>query len=177
MNINALKYPIGMPIIPELIDQKVIDEWINNIESFPSLVFKEVDHLKSKELQYRYRPKGWTIHQVICHCLDSHINSFVRFKLALTEDNPTIKTYEEAQWAELPDTLEFDLKYTLTYLELVHKRWVFLLKRLNSNQWEKTFVHPDGNERIRLKENLAIYDWHCRHHLEHIRIAKSSKLK
>jgi len=175
MDINALKYPIGKPLIPQKINQEHINRWIDTIELFPTLVFEEVNGLNTKELQLQYRPKGWTIHQVVCHCLDSHINSFIRFKLALTENQPTIKTYEEAEWAELPDSTDFDLEHTLTYLDFVHKRWVFLLKKLNSEQWRKTFVHPDGNQVISLRENLAIYDWHCRHHLEHIRLAKRSK--
>jgi hypothetical protein len=175
MNINALKYPIGKPLIPQKINQEHINRWIDTIELFPALVSEEVNGLNTKELKLQYRPKGWTIHQVVCHCLDSHINSFVRFKLALTENRPTIKTYEEAQWAELPDTKEYDLESTLLCLKFVHKRWVFLLKNLNAEQWEKTFVHPDGNEVINLRENLAIYEWHCRHHLEHIRLAKRFK--
>ena len=96
MDIEALKYPIGKPKIPAKIEPAHIQDWIQAIQQFPSLVAKEVTHLTDKELRYKYRPEGWTIQQVVGHCVDSHMNSIIRFKLALTEDTPTIKPYDEA---------------------------------------------------------------------------------
>ncbi len=171
-DMELLKYPIGGLNIPETITQKNREEWIQLINDFPSLVEREVIELNDSELSYKYRPEGWNIKQVINHCIDSHLNSIIRFKLALTEDNPTIRPYKEDLWAELPDTLDYDLKESLLMLKSLHKRWVFLLKKMNSNDFTKTFIHPEGNEILSLEVNLCIYAWHCQHHLQHIINAK-----
>ncbi len=176
-DMELLKYPVGGINYPEPITQNNLEEWIQIITEFPSLVEKEVIDLNSSELNFKYRPDGWNIKQVVNHCIDSHLNSFVRFKLALTEDNPTIRPYEEGLWAELPDTLEYDLKESLQLLKSLHKRWVFLLKNLEIKDFKKTFIHPDGNESISLEENLCIYAWHCQHHLQHIINAKKFQYK
>lgn len=172
MNSEKLKYPVGKHHFPETIDDSMIKKWIKTIKEFPNKVNEEVNNLSKTELAYRYRPNGWSIKQVIAHCLDSHINSFVRFKLTLTEENPVIKPYREDKWAELSDTLEYDLKENLQSLISLHKRWIFLLESLTEEQLNRTFIHPDGNETISLKENLSIYAWHCEHHLQHIINAK-----
>ena len=109
------------------------------------------------------------------HCIDSLMNSITRFKLALTEDNPTIKPYEEAQWATLNDTLDYSIQSSTKLLSGIHQRWVFLLEQLETNQLLRTYIHPDGNECISLQESLAIYAWHCTHHLQHIINAKAFK--
>ena len=131
--------------------------------------------LTDTELCYKYRPEGWTIQQVVGHCIDSHMNSIIRFKLALTEDNPTIKPYDEAPWAELSDTLNFSVKSATTLLAGIHQRWVFLLEQLETAQLKRAYLHPEGNELVTLEEGLAIYAWHCNHHLQHIINAKAFK--
>jgi hypothetical protein len=175
MNIDKLKYPIGKFIIPNEIKSSDIKKWITTINDFPKKVFNEVNPLSISELNYKYRPKGWTIKQIIGHCLDSHMNSFIRHKLALTEQNPVIRPYKEDKWAELDDTLHFKISENLQMLTNIHKRWVFLLESLSDTQLDRTFIHPDGNETITLKENLCIYAWHCNHHLQHIINAKKFK--
>ena len=175
MDIETLKYPIGKANIPAKIEPSDIENWIQSIRQFPMLVTKEVTSLTDKELRYKYRPEGWTIQQVVGHCIDSHMNSITRFKLALTEDNPTIKPYEEAQWAALNDTVNYSIESSIKLLSGIHQRWVFLLEQLESLQLQRTYIHPDGNEHISLQESLAIYAWHCNHHLQHIINAKAFK--
>ena len=171
MNLEQLKYPAGKFVKPESITKEIIDSAISEIENFPSLVKFEIQNLDEKDLQLRYRPEGWTITQVVHHCADSHINSYMRFKLALTENVPTIKPYEESLWAELPDN-NLSPFVSLKLLDALHEKWVYILKSLSEEDLNKEFIHPDQSEKISLKENISIYSWHCRHHLAHIRQAK-----
>ena len=171
MNLEALKFPVGKFVKPESITKEIIDAAISDIENFPNLVKVEIENLDEKDLNLKYRPEGWTISQVVHHCADSHINSYVRFKLALTEDLPTIKPYEESLWAELPDS-KLSPFVSLKLLEALHERWVFILKSLSDDDLNREFIHPEQSEKISLKENILIYSWHCQHHLAHIRQAK-----
>ncbi len=171
MNLEQLKYPAGKFVKPESITKEIIDSAISEIENFPSLVKFEIQNLEEKDLQLRYRPEGWTITQVVHHCADSHINSYMRFKLALTENVPTIKPYEESLWAELPDN-NLSPFVSLKLLDALHEKWVYIIKSLSEEDLNKEFIHPDQSEKISLKENISIYSWHCRHHLAHIRQAK-----
>lgn len=171
MNLEELKFPVGKFKKPESITKEIIESAISEIENFPKLVKTEIENLDEKDLNLRYRPDGWTISQVVHHCADSHINSYVRFKLALTENLPTIKPYEESLWAELPDS-KLSPFVSLKLLEALHERWVFILKSLSDEDLNEEFIHPEQNERISLKENILIYSWHCQHHLAHIRQAK-----
>ena len=171
MNLEQLKYPAGKFVKPESITKEIIDSAISEIENFPSLVKFEIQNLEEKDLQLRYRPEGWTITQVVHHCADSHINSYIRFKLALTENVPTIKPYEESLWAEMPDN-NLSPFVSLKLLDALHEKWVYILKSLSEEDLNKEFIHPDQSEKISLKENILIYSWHCRHHLAHIRQAK-----
>ncbi|MGB0896577.1 MAG: YfiT family bacillithiol transferase [Flavobacteriaceae bacterium] len=175
LDLESLKYPVGQFAMPNVTTTAEVKNWITTIENFPTDISDEVLHLTSRELEYRYRPEGWTIKQVINHCIDSHMNSIVRFKLALTESCPTIKPYEEAAWAELSDTLEYSVEDSLMLLKHIHKRWCFLLKSLSNDDLEKVFVHPEHNDQVTLKENIGIYAWHCQHHLQHIINAKTMK--
>lgn len=175
MTIEQLKYPIGTFQIPEVITTQHLKDWIQVIADFPIQVADEVEALSSEELAYRYRPEGWTIQQVVSHCVDSHMNSVIRFKLALTEDVPTIRPYREDQWALLADTLTYPIMESVNLLKGIHTRWEHLLIQMTAAQFERTFIHPDGNEEITLKENLCIYAWHCQHHLQHIKNAKQFK--
>lgn len=171
MNLEQSKYPAGKFVKPESITKEIIDSAISEIENFPSLVKFEIQNLEEKDLQLRYRPEGWTITQVVHHCADSHINSYMRFKLALTENVPTIKPYEESLWAELPDN-NLSPFVSLKLLDALHEKWVYILKSLSEEDLNKEFIHPEQSEKISLKENILIYRWHCRHHLAHIRQAK-----
>jgi len=171
MNLEALKFPVGKFVKPESITKEIIDSAIYEIQNFPNLVKAEIENLDEKDLNLRYKPEGWTISQVVHHCADSHINSYVRFKLALTENLPTIKPYEESLWAELPDS-KLSPFVSLNLLEALHERWVVILKSLSDEDLNKEFIHPEQSEKISLKENILIYSWHCQHHLAHIRQAK-----
>jgi hypothetical protein len=165
---EQLRYPIGQFIKPNQITKDIISIWIHDIASFPERLRIEVDGLSDEQLDTPYRPEGWTIRQVIHHCADSHMNSFIRFKLALTEDHPTIKPYFEDRWADLPDSKQITVDSSLKILEGLHERWVVLLNSLTEIELSRTFYHPENRQAIRLDENIGIYAWHCNHHLAHI---------
>lgn len=164
------RYPIGKFQPPAPILWEHVEQWIDTLALFPEKLHREVDNLSDAELERRYRPGGWTIRQVVNHCADSHINSFIRFKLAATEDNPTIKPYHEDLWAELPDSKNYPIADALKILEGVHARWVHLIRSLED--LDRTFFHPDSGETVSLKTTIGLYAWHGEHHLAHIRRAK-----
>ncbi len=172
-----LRYPIGKYQRPQEVTPELVAQWIADISDFPQSVKLEVEGLTDDELNWQYRPDGWTIRQVVHHCSDSHINSMMRFKLALTEDEPVIKPYFEDRWAELPDTKYAPVKWSLSLLEGLHKRWSHLLRNLTEDDLKKVFVHPEHGRKISVGENIALYAWHCNHHLAHIRQAKRLKGK
>ena len=163
-----LKYPIGKVVIPFEIKQENIESWTVTIEEFPARLEKLVNNLTEQQLDTPYRDGGWTIRQVVHHCSDSHHNSYIRFKWTLTEDNPVIKAYYEDRWAELTDTKEGPIYLSINTLKALHAKWVYFLRLLSSEDLEKYFIHPDGNEKVTLKENIGIYAWHCNHHYAHI---------
>ncbi len=169
--LENLKYPIGKYQKPEIISENDIKTWIETIKNFPFQIKNATQNLSAEQLNWIYRPDGWTIKQVVHHCADSHINSFVRFKLALTEENPTIKPYEEADWAKLADGISDDISASLLLIEGVHKRWVLLLKSFGVVEFSKKFTHPATNKTSCLDEVLGLYAWHCNHHLAHIKQA------
>ncbi|MCG3165062.1 MAG: putative metal-dependent hydrolase YfiT [Bacteroidia bacterium] len=175
MDLEQLKYPIGKFKMPADFTSGSINTFISDIENFPSLLRKEVEALNNEQLDTPYRPEGWTIRQVVNHCADSHMNSLIRFKLALTEENPTIKPYFEERWAELADSKTMPVAAALTMLDGLHTRWVVLLKAMTSADFEKTFVHPQSGRIFSLKQTLALYSWHCQHHLAHITTLKNSR--
>jgi len=168
MSDEQLKYPIGHFPMPDLITNEIISLWIDDIASFPGRLRAIITGLSDDQLNLTYRPGGWTIRQVIHHCADSHMNSFIRFKLALTEDQPTIKPYYEDRWAELPDTKQMTVESSLKILEGLHERWTHLLRALTQTDYARTFYHPETKKTIRLDENIGIYAWHSNHHLAHI---------
>lgn len=172
-DLDKLKYPIGKFQQPEIVEKEQIEDWIKIIEEFPKKLTAEVRNLDVADLQKNYRPDGWTIMQVVNHCADSHMNSMMRFKLALTEDTPTIKPYLENLWAELSDSKGFPIESALKILEGLHERWVHLLKGLSEQDLERQFIHPESNALISIKTNIGIYAWHCEHHLAHVKNAKS----
>lgn len=165
---EKLKYPIGKPEIPNNISSEDLATWIETLEYFPEKLNKLVSNLSEKQLDTTYREEGWTIRQVIHHCADSHHNSYTRFKWALTEDKPVIKAYFEDRWAELFDSKKAPIQLSLDVLKALHAKWVYFLKGLTEEDLNKSFIHPDGNEEVSLKENIGIYAWHCNHHYAHI---------
>ncbi|PWJ39154.1 YfiT family bacillithiol transferase [Sediminitomix flava] len=175
LDLKALQYPIGEFVSPENIDDKQVKEWIEDIALFPSRLIELVEELKDDELAYIYRPEGWSILQLIHHCADSHMNSFIRFKLALTEDTPTIRPYLEDKWAKCPDTLEMPIETSLQILTGLHARWSHLLNRLTEEGLKRTFVHPEHGKQFSLAEAIGMYAWHCYHHLAHVSLALKFK--
>jgi hypothetical protein len=172
MNNYDLMYPIGKYEAPEFINQSHVDAWTTTIEETPTILNGLINSLKPEAMQWVYRPHGWTIAQVIHHMCDSHTNALVRFKLAITEDTPTIKPYLEGAWAELED---YDAKYihhSTLMLEAVHAKLVIILKKLTiSDYHNKSYFHPESHKNFTLGEVLGMYDWHSKHHIHHIRQA------
>ncbi|WP_010135964.1 YfiT family bacillithiol transferase [Ochrovirga pacifica] len=174
---EKLKFPIGP--CPETKDpsNQEIQKWIQDIANFPKSVKEITQNLTVEELNWKYRPEGWTLKQVVHHCADSHLNSLIRFKLTLTENKPTIKPYLEDKWAELADALDDDVSTSIALLTALHKKWVFLLKSLSTEQLQMQFVHPEHGKQFSLLQIIEVYAWHCNHHLAHIKNAIISKGK
>ncbi|WP_218096134.1 YfiT family bacillithiol transferase [Paenibacillus solanacearum] len=166
---DSLRYPIGRFVKPEKLNIAQVQAWIGEIEDLPRQVRDALRTASAAQLDTPYRPGGWTVRQVVHHLADSHMNSVVRFKLALTEEQPTIKPYREEAWAELPDTLHAPVELSLALLDALHARWALLLGALTETELLRTFRHPDSGV-VPLYENIGIYAWHGRHHLAHIRL-------
>jgi hypothetical protein len=165
--IDSLRFPIGRFKQPPFISSKHILEAISTIADFPNKLKSVTANLTDAQLDTPYRIGGWTIRQVVHHCADSHINSLVRFKLALTENNPVITPYREELWAELPDSL-MPIDSSIFILEGLHSRWTLLLQSLSESDLAKGYVHPEQGKLIRLDIAILAYAWHCEHHLAHI---------
>ena len=164
---DDLRYPIGKARMEARLDDAQRRELIDQIDEMPARLRAAVESLAPEQLDTPYRPGGWTVRQVVHHVPDSHLNAYVRFKLALTEQEPAIKTYQEARWAELPDTRSVPIEISLVLLENLHRRWVALLRSLSAADFERTLLHPDHGV-INLNQLLGIYAWHGRHHTAHV---------
>ncbi len=162
-----LRYPIGEFEPPETVTAEQIRGWIAEIERLPADLRAAVEPLSPEQLDTPYRPEGWTVRQVVHHVADSHMNSLVRFKWALTEERPAIKIYYEERWAELPDYSELTIEESLVFLESLHRRWVVLLRSLGEKELDREFLHPDTGP-VKLAWNIGLYAWHGRHHLAHV---------
>lgn len=174
-DLQSLKYPIGEFAPKENYTTDDIKWFINTIELFPAKLKQAVSGLSGEQLDTVYRAGGWTIRQVVHHVTDSHINSYTRFKLALTEDNPAIRPYEEADWAELPEAKSGPIELSLPLLEALHKRWVVMLKSMNPGDTERKLYHPGSKQQMTIASLLHLYAWHCDHHLAHITNLRKSK--
>ncbi len=171
MTNDQLKYPIGKFSKWKTLGDAVLEKWIKDIETFPEQLDELTRDLTVEQLQLRYRPDGWTIKQVVHHCADSHMNSLIRFKLALTEDTPEIRPYFEDRWAELADGQDDDISDSVALLKALHRKWVVLLRNLTEADLNREFIHPEHGKRFTLRENISIYAWHGEHHLGHIKQA------
>jgi hypothetical protein len=165
-DLDDLRFPIGKFIPPASSTPGVRAAHIETLRRLPERLRAAVSGLSDPQLDTPYREGGWTVRQVVHHVPDSHLNCYVRFKLALTEDWPTIKPYDEAAWASLPDS-RLPLEVSLAMNEALHGRWVSLLESLSDADFERGFEHPEHG-RQNLAKVLAIYDWHSRHHAAHI---------
>jgi hypothetical protein len=164
-----LRYPIGQPELPtEALSKAERAAYIRQLADLPAQLTAAARRVGGIRLQEPYRPGGWNGRQVIHHLADSHVNSYTRFKLALTENNPTIRPYEEQAWAELPDVEATPITVSLALLEALHTRWTNLLVHLGEEQWQRTFYHPGSKLIFTLDQALVLYAWHGRHHLAHV---------
>lgn len=171
MDLQQLKYPIGKYQPSPEIDPDIIKVEIKTLAELPEKLRELVENLSYECLDWIYRPKGWSIKQVVHHLADSHMNSFIRFKLMMTEENPTIRPYEESLWAEMLDGNNTEIGASLSILDGVHERLDILLKDLISDDWNRTFYHPELEKQFTLGWMIGLYSWHCNHHLGHIKQA------
>jgi hypothetical protein len=167
MQTQDLRYPIGKFHFEGPLSDEQKQQCLDNIEQAPANLRSAVQGLSDSQLDTPYRPDGWTVRQLVHHVPDSHLNAYIRFKLALTEDAPTIKPYAEDRWAQLADSRTTPPEVSLTLLDSLHQRWIHLLRSLQPDEWKRTFRHPELGE-VSLEKNLALYSWHGRHHVAHI---------
>jgi DinB superfamily len=172
-DIVKLQYPIGRFTVPTDVSEDEVKQAIVRIALFPSRIMETVRQIPPDLLDTPYRPGGWTFRQVVHHCADSHMNAMIRFKLALTEDAPVIKPYDQAAWAELSDS-RLGPEISLILLGAVHKRWVALMETMTDADWNKTFIHPEYNRVQTLRQTVMLYAWHGEHHHGHILNAKAT---
>jgi hypothetical protein len=169
-----IRYPIGK-FEPKEFTQERKDEWIGDITFLPRILEQAVHDLDEAQLHTVYRDGGWTVHQLVHHLADSHMNAFCRFKLGLTEDNPTIKPYLEDLWVRTDDVSTLPINISLTILHALHKRWEVLLKGIKDEEWERTVFHPEYKKTMKLWDLLGMYAWHGRHHTAHISALRDRK--
>lgn len=162
-----LRYPIGEYIVQPF-SKKLQGEWLIDIKNLPQHLENAVLNLDEAQLDTVYREGGWTVKQVVHHVADSHMNAYMRFKLGLTEDNPSIKPYDEAAWAEMVDTKNLPINISLTLLHSLHIRWYEILKNMNDADLQKTVFHPEHKKEFTLWDLLGMYAWHSKHHTAHI---------
>lgn len=174
-NLENKKFPIGKFQEKDTDCDIELDKHIKVIKNFPERLKKLIEDFSDEQLDTPYREGGWTVRQLVNHLADSHANSFIRFKLALTEENPTIKPYHEAQWAELQDSANMPVKPAMRMLKGIHQRWYVLLKTMTNRQYDRTFHHPEHETDHNLRYFSALYSWHCNHHYAHIENLKIEK--
>ncbi len=161
-----LSYPIGKFAPPTAIDAATLETWISEIAAAPTQLREAVAGLSDAQLDTPYRPGGWTVRQVVHHVADSHMNAYIRFKLALTEENPVITAYSQPDWAELADS-RLPVAPSLELTDALHTRMVALLRSVTPEQWSRTFRHPELGNR-RMDATVGLYAWHGKHHTAHI---------
>ena len=161
------QYPIGHFEPSEFSEEKK-EEWLADIKFLPNILENSLANLDEHQLHTPYREGGWTVNQLVHHIADSHMNAYIRFKLGYTENNPTIKPYNEKLWAQTTDVNDLPVNISITLLFALHKRWYHFLKNFTTEDWQKTVYHPERKKEISLWELLGTYAWHGRHHMAHI---------
>jgi hypothetical protein len=171
MSEPSRQYPVGRFQRPASCSSADRARWIETIAAMPARMREAVNGLTEAQLDTPYREGGWTARQVVHHVPESHMNAYIRFKLALTENNPVIKPYDEAAWARLNDVGAAPIEASLTLLDALHRRWVVLMQGMSDADWKRGYIHPEAKDRgvIPLEEVLAAYAWHSDHHLGHVR--------
>jgi hypothetical protein len=166
--LEKLKYPIGKWEAPTNYSEEIINAWISDIEAAPKSIEALVLALDESQLNWKYRPGGWNIRQVVHHMSDSHMNAYIRHKLTMTEDCPTIIPYNEKLWADMLDVQKVSIKEGCQLLRLIHQRWTIYLNSLPFESLSKSYFHPAKKRKINMYESIGMYSWHSRHHLAHI---------
>jgi DinB family protein len=162
-----IRYPKGK-FLAQSFSQKQKEEWLLDLKFLPSELELAIQNLDEHQLQTPYRNGGWTVHQLVHHIADSHMNAYMRFRLGLTENNPTIKTYDQDAWILLNDVKVLPINISLTLLHALHKRLVAMLEGLNDEEWSRTVYHPEQKKEIPVWDLLGMYAWHGKHHVAHI---------
>ncbi len=173
----SLKYPIGTFSWKSTLTEEERLAAIRSIASFSRRLEQLLADTNAQEREWPYRPKGWNTRQLVHHCADSHLNALVRFKWALSEEEPLIKAYKQEGWAADADYQEKDLSNSLQFLESLHKRWVQLIESLDATALARRYKHPEHAQMLNLEGTIAMYAWHCEHHLAHIKLALASEGK
>ena len=173
MDLETLQYPIGRFFWNGEAGEELREGWLKDIESTPAELRRSVAGLNATQLDTPYRPGGWTVRQVVHHYADDHMNAYVRFKLALTEDTPTIKPYSEPAWGELSDARIGPVEPSLILLTALHQRWLAGWRLLAADDWKRAFVHPRSGNTVSLERLGAQYSWHGRHHVAQIRALRN----
>ena len=168
------RYPIGH-YEPQPFSDRQKREWLQDIQFLPGLLEQAIENLDERQFETPYRDGGWTVRQVVHHVADSHLNAYVRFKLALTEDNPVIKPYDEARSAELKDVNMVPVNISITLLYALHTRWHSAIRDLANEQWNRTIFHPEHKKEMTLWHLLGMYAWHGKHHVAHITSLRERK--
>lgn len=161
------RYPIGR-YEPVVFSEEQKIKWLNEIRQLPTLLESAILNLDEAQLQSPYREGGWTVHQLVHHIADSHMNAYIRFKLGLTEDNPAVKSYEEKRWAGLADVQLLPVNVSVTLLHALHTRWYAAISDLTELQWNRTVIYPSTQKETTLWYLLGMYAWHGNHHVAHI---------
>lgn len=167
IDIELLKYPIGKFQKTQHISENILKEATAYLRAFPQYLDETIKEFTEEQLNTPYRPGGWTVKQLIHHLSDSHMNALLRFKFALTEDNPTIKTYDEVAWAKLAD-YALPVSESIPVIRGIHAKWTNILDSMNTVNFDRTYFHPDSQAYVPLSEVTLMYQWHSMHHLAHI---------
>jgi uncharacterized damage-inducible protein DinB len=168
------RYPIGK-YEPKPFSEQQKQTWLLDLQFLPEALERAINNLDEAQLNTPYRDGGWTVKQLVHHVADSHMNAYIRFKLGLTEDKPTIKPYEEQDWALLADNDLVPINVSLTLLHALHLRWVATIKDLTEEQWNRLVVHPAANREMSIWFLLGLYAWHGNHHVAHITTLRENK--
>lgn len=168
------RYPIGKPKFPNAVEPDELKSAIRDLAEMPEMLRNALDGLEENELATPYRKGGWTVRQLVHHIADSHMNAFLRIRLALTEDNPTIFAYDEKAWAQLHDSCAAPVEWSLELIESLHARWVMTLQSLPEADWQRAFLHPERGPQT-IERTALLYAWHGRHHVAHITHLRAEK--
>ncbi len=165
------RYPIGK-YEPQPFSENLKDEWLADIKFLPQALENAIHNLDEHQLQTPYREGGWTVHQLVHHIADSHMNAYIRFKLGYTENNPTIRPYDEKSWANTADVQNLPVNISITLLFALHQRWYEFLNSFTESDWKKTVFHPEYQKEFTLWQFMGLYAWHGKHHVAHINSLK-----